>query len=316
MDKRRRAPVAPARAVLVSVLAVMVATATAAQRAPKPATPVDAVDGLIRAFRSHHVVVFNEFHDSEAQHTFLRSLIRDPRFTAVVDDLVIEFGNALYQDVVDRWVRGENVSEVSVQRAWNYTTVGKGAWGRTGIYPNLYREVRAVNATLPEERRLRIVLGDPPIDWERPDLGGFVLKPNGIQAEWPTSDERYNRDFHPASVIRNEVLAKNRRALVIYGQGHTMRGSYSNIVGLLEERFKTKVFVVIAPTNHALEAAQPSITGWPIPSLSLIRGTVLGRLDAGLFLKARALEHSAERHYDAVIYLGPTTSLANRAPSQ
>lgn len=304
-----------ARAVWALVLTAFVVTTSAAPRTPRMATPVDAVDGLIRAFRSHRVVVFNEFHDSEAQHAFLRSLIRDPRFTAVVNDLVIEFGNALYQDVVDRWVQGEDVPDASVQRAWNYTTVGKGVWGSRAIYPNLYREVRAVNATLPVDRRLRILLGDPPIDWERPDLGGFVLKANGIQAEWPTSDERYNRDFHPVGVIRKEVLARNRRALVIYGQGHTMRGGYSNIVGLLEERFKTKVFVVIAPTNHELEAAQPSIATWPVPSLALTSGTVLGPLDAGLFLKARAPENSAERYYDAVIYLGPTRSLANRVRS-
>ena len=311
MEGRRRRLAATARPVLALAAATLVVTTTAAQRTPKPATPVDAVDGLMRAFRSHRIVVFNEFHDSEAQHAFLRSLIRDPRFTAVVDDLVIEFGNALYQDVVDRWARGEDVSEASVQRAWNYTTVGKGAWGRKEIYPNLYREVRAVNGTLPEDRQLRILLGDPPIDWERPDLGGFVLKPNGIQAEWPTSDERYNRDFHAVDVIRKEVLAKNRRALVVYGQNHAMRGGYWNIVGLLEERFKTKVFVVIAPTNHDLETAQPSIAAWPIPSLALIRGTVLGPLDAGLFLKARTAENSAERYYDAVIYLGPSSMLAN-----
>lgn len=116
----------PPRAVWALVLTAFVVTTSAAQRTPRMATPVDAVEGLVRAFRSHRVVVFNEFHDSEAQHAFLRSLIRDARFTAVVNDIVIEFGNALYQDVVDRWVQGEDVPDASVQRAWNYTTVGMG----------------------------------------------------------------------------------------------------------------------------------------------------------------------------------------------
>jgi hypothetical protein len=140
--------------------------------------------------------VFNEFHGNEAQHAFLRLLIRDPRFTAVANDIVVEFGNSLYQDVVDRWVRGEDVPEASVQRAWSYTTVGKGGWGNDPIYPSFYREVRAVNATLPKERQLRLVLGDPPVDWERSDLGGFVFQRDGIKVAWPTNDERYNRDFH------------------------------------------------------------------------------------------------------------------------
>jgi hypothetical protein len=91
-----------------------------------------------------------------------------------------------------------------------------------------------------------------------------------------------------------------------------MRGNYWNIVGLLEERFKKKVFVVIAPTNHDLEAAQPSIASWPIPSMAMIRGTTMGGLDAGLLLKARGAEFQAERYYDAVIYIGPAAALRNR----
>jgi hypothetical protein len=297
--------------VAVTCALAFIAPTIGAQRQLKPASPVDAVDGLVSAFRSNRIVIFNEYHGSQAQHAFLRSVIRDQRFTGIVNDIVVEFGNALYQDIVDRWVRGEDVPEASVQRAWNYTTVGKGGWGTNELYPMLYREIRAVNATLPQDRQLRILLGDPPVDWERSDLGGFILESNGVRAEWPTNDQRYNRDFHPVSVIRREVLAKRRRALVIYGLGHSMRGGYSNIVGLLEQRFNTKVFVVAAPIAHDLQSAQLSVSTWPIPSLALIRGTVFGPLDAGFLLKARRAENSAEAYYDAVIYLGPSSLLGN-----
>ena len=52
-----------------------------------------------------------------------------------------------------------------------------------------------------------------------------------------------------------------------------------------------------------------NIASWPIPSLTMVRGTVLGPLDVGLFLPARKRENSAEEYFDAVLYLGPSSTL-------
>ncbi|MNC94376.1 hypothetical protein D3C83_112130 [compost metagenome] len=78
-------------------------------------------------------------------------------------------------------------------------------WGREAIYPRLFREARAINAALLPEQRFRVLGGDPPVDWEPADLGGFVRKQSeGV--EWPTPDERYDRDFHATAVIRESRL--------------------------------------------------------------------------------------------------------------
>jgi hypothetical protein len=45
---------------------------------------------------------------NERSHAFQLALLRDSRFTAVASDILVEFGNALYQDVADRFVRGED----------------------------------------------------------------------------------------------------------------------------------------------------------------------------------------------------------------
>src|SRR5437773_57625 len=91
--------------------ASIVFLATLHGQSPAPAIPVDPVAGILDAFRTHNVVALGEgSHGNEQAHRFRLSLIRDPRFAAVVNDLVVESGSARYQDVMDRFVRGDNVN--------------------------------------------------------------------------------------------------------------------------------------------------------------------------------------------------------------
>jgi len=121
----------------------------------------------------------------------------------------MEFGNARYQELVDRYMAGGNVSFEQVQGAWRDTV---GAIGPVSpVYGEFYRTVRTVNQRLPDGRRLRVVLGDPPIDWSR------VRSREDIGLYLPFREEFY------ASVVRYEVLAKGRRALLIMGDGHSRR---------------------------------------------------------------------------------------------
>jgi hypothetical protein len=149
------------------------------------------------------------------------------------------------------------------------------------------------------------------VDWEREDLGGFIRK-RSEGVEWPTSDERYNREFHAINVVREQVLARRRRALVIYGGHHMMRTQ--GMVQKLEERFRIKTFVIAAPTAHRMEDVEPSMVSWPIPSMTMVRGTALAPLDAGLLLYARQQENTAGVYYDAILYLGPAASLTRGQP--
>src|SRR5438874_6807185 len=122
---------------------------------------------IAEAFRSHRIVALGnvEGRGNEQCHAFQLSLIRDPRFRAVVNDVVVEFGNARYQDVVDRFVRGEDVAYESLRGAWQNTTHIEYEWDLP-IYEDLFRAVRGVNMSLPRGGQLRVLLGDAPIDWD------------------------------------------------------------------------------------------------------------------------------------------------------
>jgi hypothetical protein len=81
------------------------------------------------AFRSHRLVALGQgSHRNQQGHACRLSLIRDPRFGATVNDIVVESGNARYQDLMDRFVRGDDVPHELVRQAWQNTTQPDTLW--------------------------------------------------------------------------------------------------------------------------------------------------------------------------------------------
>ena len=178
-----------------------------AQQTPRSSVPIEPISAIVDAFQSHPIVALTEGdHGNEQGHAFRLSLIRDTRFAAVVDDIVVEYGNARYQDVADRFVRGESVPREVLRQIWQNTTQPNTVWERP-IYEEFFRAVREVNAELPRARQLRILLGDPPIDWDQ-------IRTTQDLVPWIDA-----RDSFAADLIRREVISKSRRALVVSRAG-------------------------------------------------------------------------------------------------
>jgi len=258
---------------VVFALAVLGAGAGAHERVPAQTAPLDAKTAILEAFRTHRVVALSEGHQEERGHEFRLSLIRDARFPNAANDILVEFGNSLYQDVIDRFIDGRPVAYDDLKRVWQDTTQAHGIWD-VPIYEDFFRSVRAVNATLPAARRLRVLLGDPPVDWKavrtREDLRRLP-----------------DRSSHPADVLIREALARGRRALVIYGAGHLWRQNLAgpNLIERLEQRTGEKAFVILAHTTASLEVLGADPARWPVPSVALTRGSSLeNQLDAILYL--------------------------------
>ncbi|HEX3582616.1 MAG TPA: ChaN family lipoprotein [Thermoanaerobaculia bacterium] len=128
------------------------------------ATRRAAVDGVFDAFATHQVVLFGEQHQRKEFHEFLRTLIRDRRFTRTVTQIVVEFGNARYQDVADRYVAGREVPRSEMQHVWR-DVVGTLLGFDSPVYEEFYDTVREVNRERPADERIRVILGDPPVPW-------------------------------------------------------------------------------------------------------------------------------------------------------
>ena len=180
-----------------------------------------AVEAVVSAAESERVVLVGELHQWSEEHRFLRELVGDPALRDVVDDVVVEFGNARFQPIVDAYVRGDSVDLAQLSRAWTDTTQGT-VW-LAPDYAAFFRAIREQNRRFDRGRQLRVVLGDPPIRRRDPATLDFWV----IQ-----------RDIHFAYVVQREVIARGRRALVIAGVSHVLRrpAPLPTLANLLEGR--------------------------------------------------------------------------------
>jgi hypothetical protein len=311
----------PRFCILLALAAGVVVPAAQVER-PQP-VPLEPIGAIVDAFRTHDVVAVTEPHDNEQVQALLLALIRDPRFSAVANDIVIETASARYQDAIDRFVRGDDVPRDVLRRAWEDHTVANSL----GVQAEeMIRAVRASNAS-PGARSLRVIAGDPPIDW------AFVATPEEHR-RWIEL-----RDSYPADLIRRQVLDRGRRALVIYGQAHLQRrqivSNYDmstwqaqTVVSLLERDAHARVFNIWTLVDQNVRLPD-GIDSWRVPSLAMMRGTTIGAGDfetysGGFGFGSRfgvrdgrlvPLPRDAwtslplEEQFDALLYLGPPSAM-------
>ena len=247
----------------------------------KPAVPIDPVDGIVEAFRTHQVVTLPGGHGSKPAHDLLLTILRDPRIQGTLTDIVVEFGTSRYQDVIDRFIRGDDIPFATLKHAWQDTTI-PGVTNDGPYVEDFYRAVRAINSGLPNEKRFRVLGGDPPIDWDN------VVTKEDVR-KWTVT-----RDSFPAYLIQREVVERGRRALVVYGPAHFPRKEVLTNYDMSDWQARTttslleaagiKPFVILSDAGKATAALQADIASWPPGCLTVVRGTVLGAADFTVFV--------------------------------
>ena len=264
----------------------IISAQTAAKPLPKP-----AIEYLVRAFDRYPLVALSEVHGSLETKDFVSRLIRHPDFSGRVADIVVEFGNGRYQRIMDRYIAGEDVAREELKQVWENTTQISGVWS-SPIYESFFADVRSFNSASPTRKRIRVLLGDPPIDWKA------VTSP---------ADEDMNdwRDAHFAWVVEREVLRKGRKALLFVGGAHISRKVIlpNSLIHLLDARFPKKTLVVSAIDLTRIKPALASrIRTWPVPSATEVHGTWLGWADVRDMGFELSLGHLQD-DLDVVLYL-------------
>ena len=280
-------------------------TSPSAELSPQPAIPA-----ILAAFDRYETVAMPEAHGDKDLDDFIFSLIRDPEFPEKVNDIAVECGNSLYQPILDRYIAGENVSFAEVQKVWRNTT--QPMCGMSGFFEQFFPLVRAINQKLPAVRRLRVLAADPPIDWEQVKTIDDYLRFK-------------DRDVSIASVMEKEVLAKHRKALMLFGVVHLMHGVNvpppGNAVTIYEKDHPHVTFVInnLADDFNLPASAVNRFANWPAPSLALAKGAWLGGMElANVFPVPFSLNQDCQPVYnfpqqkpmadlvDAFLYLGPS----------
>jgi len=302
------------------LLSLALATQAWAQRTPV----VPAADGIFAAFATHPLVAVGEWHGLAQETDFYAALIRDPRFARDVGNIVLETGSASQQAVADRYVNGDAVPYAELRKVWS-DQVG---WVPTVTYIgsiNVYSAIRAVNLTLPPEQRIKVWLGEPPIDWSQ----------IRTKEEWQPLVK--DRDTHPVNLIHREILAKGKKALVIYGAGHLgiFAGDENlNLRALIDAKQPGALFVVIPYVGYLEKACtarfERGTRGWREPALVQVTGDLKKRLLPRGCSVVELTPNANERQRksweefnrsfagltaDAMLYFGPRASLT-RSPAR
>ena len=293
---------------LLSILAVLSASGQPRSTSAEPhAEP--AITAILAAFDSYELIGMPADHGLKDLNDLILTLIRDPTFAEKVNDIEIECGNSLFQDLLDRYTSGADVPFREVQKVWRNTT--QPPCGRSGFYEQLIPLVRAINQKLPRERALRVLAADPPFDWDRiqtaEDLRKAVLS--------------LRRDTSIASVIEKDVLAKHRKALMLMGTLHLLHGA--GATGMIEAKHPSSIFVISELGvfgENSTDASKALLASWPNPAIARVKGTSMGKLGLKSFLPppyimdqdcnphndfTGPLRKPVEELLDAVLYLGP-----------
>jgi hypothetical protein len=329
------------------VLAVAFTAGAQTQNPPAP-TVRPAIDGMLAAFEKYPLVGLGDNHGMAQQQDFFVTLIRHPRFAKEVGNVVVEFGTATHQDILDRYINGGDVTFAELRSVWSdvvgwtHTVTGLG-------YVNFFVQMRTINLSLPPEQRVRVWLGEPVIDWSK------------VKTQEDIIPAMSQRDSYPANIIKREILAKRKRAFVIYGNAHfgmpdlpvdpktgaPIVGPAKVLRTLVEDDYPNAFFIVMPYwgfVEKACSAAfEQTYRDWPTPALaSPVRGSTIegalrkpgchasppnaftlnipNKTEAEL-AEIRAKLAIAEENMlsgmngDALLYLGPAASLT-RTPQE
>lgn len=212
------------------LVAFLICATLPAQRLPDESAGIDGIARtLLSAFDQVDIVALGEAHERKLDNDLRIALIRQPDFAKKVGSVVVEFGSTTEQPTLDRYIRGESVSQSQLEQVWKTTTqAGNGIWDKPE-YAEFLAAVRDVNSKLPADLRIRVLGGDP-----------------------GPGDNR-SRETSAVSVLKEQALQKRGKALVIYGSAHFYRTApkeylvdgNAGIVSILEKEYPGRTLAVI-----------------------------------------------------------------------
>jgi hypothetical protein len=165
----------------------------------------------------------------------------------------------------------------------------------SGFYEILFPLVRKINQNLSSEKKLRVLAGDPPLDWSK------------VKEQ---KDVMLDRDDNIAAVMEKEVLSKHRKALMLFGTFHLFHNNkyaprgLESAVHFYEKDYPGVTMVIgsaiVSGPSETPANVEARMASWPVPSLvQNLKDTWLMNVNPYFFSKM----------VDAYLYLGPADFL-------
>lgn len=205
-------------------------------------------------YDDYQVIALTERHASGDDHRLREALLSDPRFLREVEIVLVEFANAARQDVLDRYVLGEDVPDGELVRVWRDT--GFTAWESPG-YRRFLDRVREINVELRPENPIRVLAGDRPIRWDEIETGAEL--------------RRYrDRGDYPTAALKCEIIEPGKKALLVFGRTHIYKRFPMSFVNNLAREEQERIAVVDAISQSPELARQVAALAGVAPTRQLI----------------------------------------------
>lgn len=269
---------------------------------------VNAEDYLIKTFRKCNIIGLGEgVHHLENSHQFFKKVFDNEIIQKTINIVIVEFANANYQDILDRYIFGEEVYIDELRQIWRESTQSIGGFGEAIIYFELLKKIRSVNFTLPANKKIRVLGGDPPINWKT------------IKSLDDYNKSNCQRDIYPAGLAIEYGIKQSMKVLVIYAEYHItkimdqMASDYSpNITTYVNDRYPgaMSVIAVLNPQEFGLEKQTKNC---PLYSIIDLDTDEIGNLPAEKYFTEIFNEsgkmilfegHKIKELFDAFLYIG------------
>lgn len=227
----------------------------------------NAEDYIIQAFQNCNIIGLGEgAHDLENSHTFFKKLFDNKKIQEIINVIIIEFANIDYQTILDKYIFGEEVDLNELRKVWRESTQSPGRLGEIPVYFALLQKIRNINLTIPAEKKIRVVGGDPSIDWKAINTWDDYKNQIG-----------FSRDTFPAHLAIDFAMHDFKKVLLIYSGFHLTkvfdkdkRAVHPTITTAINEKYKDaiKVIEVFNPKAFQLEEQVKNLPLYSIVDLS------------------------------------------------
>ena len=183
--------------------------AVAGRGATPPQASAQAIAYVLASLQERSIVAVGEgAHAAREPHELLRDILSDERVLRAIDVVIVEFATALHQSVLDAYIRGDPVPFEELSRVWRDTSTSPVAPWDSPLYHELLRAIRDANAALRPEDRVRVLAGDPPVDWA------------AIESREDFERWAQPRDPYVAKAAIEQAFGLGKKVLVVYGGAH------------------------------------------------------------------------------------------------
>ena len=281
----------------------------------------NAEEYIIQAFQHCNIIGLGEGgHHLENSHKFFQKMFDNKKIQETIDVVIVEFANADYQNILDRYIFGEEVSIKELRKIWRESTQCIGRFGEATIYFELLQKIRDVNFRLASNKKIRVLGGDPPIDWTLINSLEDYLKIN------------IKRELYAADLAIEYGVKRSKKVLMIYAEYHLTKISDKSRRDLLTEMYDKSINAlptithyvntrypdtmrVIAILNPSKFQLSETTKNWPLYSVVDLKEEEIGNLPAVNYFtqifdkNGRVIlfdGHKIKELFDAFLYIGPS----------